>query len=290
LQIDNEEKSFLVALDTKTGDELWRVARSERTNHCTPVAWKNKERTELVTSGSQKVRSYDPATGKLLWELGMGGGRCYATPVGDAERLYVGCEPGFGGFGFGGDRPGQEPGRPGGGGSFGGGGGRLFAVRAGASGNITLKEGETANAGVAWSHSKGGPEKASPLVYQGYLYVLSNTNGIVTCYGAKTGKQAYRERIPSATGFWASPWACDGKIFCLDEGGTTLRASGRPELQSAGQERPRRHVLGLPRDRRRRGDIAQRRQPVLHQAVTNCSEARPEEHFGRTSLTYSDTL
>jgi len=95
LQIDNEEKSFLVALNTKTGDELWRVSRNERTNHCSPVVWKNKLRTELVTSGSRKVRSYDPATGKVLWELSMGGGRCYSSPVGDADLLYVGCEPGM---------------------------------------------------------------------------------------------------------------------------------------------------------------------------------------------------
>src|SRR5205807_2479343 len=128
LQVDNEEKSFLVALDKRTGKELWRVDRNERTNHSSPVVWKNKGRTELVTAGSQKVRSYDPATGKVLWELGLGGGRCYATPVGDDERLYVGCEAGFGGGGFGGGR-----------GGFGGGGGALLAVRAGASGDLTPK-------------------------------------------------------------------------------------------------------------------------------------------------------
>ena len=55
LQIDNEEKSFLVALDGKTGNELWRVSRNERTNHSSPIIWKNKQRTELVTSGSQKA-------------------------------------------------------------------------------------------------------------------------------------------------------------------------------------------------------------------------------------------
>jgi outer membrane protein assembly factor BamB len=226
LQIDNEEKSFLVALDKKTGEELWRAERGERTNHCSPVVWQNKQRTELVTSGSQKVRSYDPATGKVLWELGMGNGRCYATPVGDDERLYVGCEAGFGGFGGG----------PGGGrGGFGGGGGGLFAVRAGASGDVTLKTGETANAGVAWSQSRGGPEKASPLVYQGYVYVLRTNGGMVTCYDAKTGKQVYRERIPSSGAFWASPWAGGGKVFCLDDAGTTHVLQAGPEFKVLGK-------------------------------------------------------
>jgi outer membrane protein assembly factor BamB len=223
LQIDNEEKSFLVALDKKTGDELWRADRSERTNHSSPVVWKNEGRTELVAAGSQKVRSYDPATGKVLWELGLGGGRCYATPVGDAERLYVGCEAGFGGFGGGGR-----------GGPGGGGGGGLFAVRAGASGDLTLKEGETSNAGVAWSQPRNGPEKASPLVYQGHLYVLRQ-NGLLACYEAKSGKEVYRERIPGAAAFWASPWAGDGKVYCLDDRGTTHVLQAGPKFKVLGK-------------------------------------------------------
>jgi outer membrane protein assembly factor BamB len=234
LQIDNEEKSFLVALNTKNGDELWRVSRNERTNHCSPVVWKNKLRTELVTSGSRKVRSYDPATGKVLWELGMGGGRCYSSPVGDAELLYVGCEAGMG-MGGGGMRGGDRG--EGGGESpreSRGGGGGLYAVRAGASGDVTLKEGETSNAGVAWSQPHGGPEKASPLLYQGHLYVLRTNGGVVTCYDAKTGKQLYRQRIQGATAFWTSPWAGEGKIFCLDDSGTTHVLDAGPEFKVLG--------------------------------------------------------
>jgi outer membrane protein assembly factor BamB len=245
LQIDNEEKSFLVALDKKSGDEVWRVTRDERTNHCTPIIWKNRERTELVTLGSNKVRSYDPASGKVLWELSMGGGRCYASPVGDEERLYVGCQRGFGGMGFGGGPggPGGGPGEPGGGrggpgggrGGMGGGGGGLFAIRAGASGDVTLKQGEKSNAGVAWYQSRGGAEGASPLVYQSHLYVLSQRGGLVTCYDAKTGKEVYRERLPGARSFWASPWASDGKVFCLDDSGTTYVLQAGPEFKVLGK-------------------------------------------------------
>ena len=209
LQIDNEEKSFLVALDTKTGNEIWRADRNERTNHSSPVIWKNKVRTELVANGSHEVRAYDPASGKVLWELGMGG-RCYSSPVGDADLLYVGSEAGMGGMR---------------------GGGGLYAVKAGAMGDISLKEGETANAGVAWSQPRGGPEKASPLLYAGHLYVLRTNGGIITCYDAKTGKQLYRQRIPEAAGFWTSPWAGEGKIFCLDDAGTTHVLAAGPEFK-----------------------------------------------------------
>ena len=79
IQVDNEEKSFLVALDAKTGDERWRLARDEKSNWGSPVVWKNSHRTELVTSG-KVVRSYNPQNGEQLWELNIGGGRSCSSP------------------------------------------------------------------------------------------------------------------------------------------------------------------------------------------------------------------
>jgi outer membrane protein assembly factor BamB len=228
LQIDNEEKSFLIALNKKTGDKVWKKDRSERTVWSSPIIWKNKERTELVTVG-QKLRSYDPATGKILWELSLGGGRFSASPVADAEQLYFGVG-GMGGGG-GGGKGGFGP--PGGG--KGGGGGSLFAVKAGASGDITPKAGETTSAGVAWAQPKAGAAMSSPLVYEGYVYILEQNGGQISCYDAKTGKPAYqKERIDGAASFWASPWAYDGKIFCLDDAGKTHVLKAGPKLEVIG--------------------------------------------------------
>jgi len=84
-------------------------------------------------------------------------------------------------------------------------------------------------------HPRGGPEKASPLVYQGYIYILRQSGGILTCYDAQTGKLAYRERIPEAGSFWASPWAADGKVFCLDDAGTTHVLAAGPEFKALGK-------------------------------------------------------
>ena len=242
LQIDNEQKSFLVALDSKTGKEVWKVDRDEKTNWGSPIIWKNKSRTELVTLGAKKVRSYNPADGKLLWEMNNGNGRCCATPVGDNELLYVGSSPGMGGGGMGGGfgkggggGEGEKGERPGGGQGqgrgMGGGGGGLYAIKAGAEGDISLKPGETSNAGVAWSVARGGVEMASPLVYEGHVYVFSRNGGVVTCLDAKTGKQVYRERLQGAKAFWASPWGSGGKIYALDDGGTTYVLQAGPEFK-----------------------------------------------------------
>lgn len=242
VQVDNDEKSFIVALDGKTGEQAWRAERAERTGWSSPVIWKNKVRTELVTMGAQKARSYDPSTGKVLWELNVGGGRSSASPVGDDEHAYVGLDSGGSGR-PGGPRPGgageTPPVRPGGAGGppMGrGGNGGLFAVKAGASGDITPKMGETTSEGVTWSRAKAGPQMASPVVYQGNLYIFSQNGGLVSCYDAKTGKPHYeKERLEGARTFWSSPWAADGKIFCLDDSGNTHIIKAGPTFSVVGK-------------------------------------------------------
>lgn len=207
LQCDNEKESFLAAFDKKTGEEKWRVAREEKSTWATPFVWKNKNRTELVTNGMKKIVSYDPASGKVLWEIGGNTGRCSATPVGDAEMLYVGTGGGPQGLG------------------------PLYAVKAGASGDITLKEGETTNSGIAWKISKGGPPMSSPLLWQGRLYMPQQGGGAITCLDAATGKELWKQRIPGASSFTSSPWASDGKIYCLDDSGATHVLDGGPEFK-----------------------------------------------------------
>ena len=206
LQIDSIEDSFLIALDTVTGNEVWRVSRDEGSNWSSPIIWKNRVRTELVANG-RRVRSYDPATGALLWEMSIGGGRCSSSPTGDDEQLYFGSEA-----------------RP-------DGGGFLFAVKAGASGDITPRDGETTSAGVLWTQENAGPPMASPLAYRGLVYVLKRRTGIVTAFDAKTGEEVYKKRLKGAPGFWASPWAFDGKVFCLDDTGTTHVLRSGPEFE-----------------------------------------------------------
>jgi outer membrane protein assembly factor BamB len=207
VQCDNDKSSFLVALDKKTGDEIWRVPRDEPSNWSTPHLWKNQARTELVTAGGNKMRSYDPANGELLWEM-KGNGRTSMSPVGTDELLFV-------------DSVERILGSP----------GRLAAIRAGASGDISLKAKETANASVAWSVMLNTYRNTSPLVYADCLYMLEQNQGIVRCFDARTGKLHYQKRMPEAVGCNASPWAASGKIFCLDEVGHTIVFESGPEFK-----------------------------------------------------------
>ncbi len=213
MQIDNEEKSFLAALDSKTGTEKWRIARDEKSNWGTPVIWKNSIRTELVLQGL-KTRSYNPENGQLLWEIDMGGGRNITSPTVDADMIFVGNEKRSNG------------------------GGTLFGIKAGASGDISLKEGESSNNWVVWSIPESGIAMASPLVYEGLLYMVDRNRGQILCIEAATGKEVYPgTKITGAKAFWASPWAFDGKIYCLEEKGTTHVIQAGREFKELGKNK-----------------------------------------------------
>jgi outer membrane protein assembly factor BamB len=207
LQWDNDEESFLVALDAATGDERWRVPRDELTNWATPYIWRNSLRTELVVAGGKRMRSYDPKSGDVLWEMD-GSGRTATTPTGDEKLLYVDSYDRLTGMS-----------------------GVLAAIRPGASGDISLEGDATSNDHVAWSFSFAGNRVASPLVYQDCLYILDNRGGVVRCLDAATGQEHYRKRLPGASGFTSSPWAAAGRIYCLDADGRTTVIEAGPELK-----------------------------------------------------------
>jgi outer membrane protein assembly factor BamB len=204
---DNDKESFVVALNAKTGHQLWRVERDEKSNWATPYIWQNEKRTELITCGTKRVRSYD-LEGKLLWEFGGMSSIVIPTPFSKFGLLYV-CS------GYVGDKV-----RP------------VFAIKPGASGDISLKPGETNNEFIAWSQPTAAPYNPSPLLYGDYFYVLFDF-GFLSCHDARTGRQVYeKQRIRTeTTSFTASPWAVNGKIFALSEDGDTFVFQAGPEYR-----------------------------------------------------------
>ena len=226
VQCDNEEKSFLVAFDAKTGEQKWKVDRAEKTNWSTPVHLED-EGPHRPGRRRRAARSAGTTRRTAKWCGNWRSAAGSATPPRSAidERLYFGTGAWAAAVAAAGRAVAVPGGGPGGGGRPGGGGagaGTLFAVKAGATGDISLKDGETTSDGVAWSAPRAAPAAATPLVYDGYRVHPGPARRAVSCFDAKTGKAEYtKERIPKAGAFWASPWAYDGKVFCLDETGTT---------------------------------------------------------------------
>jgi outer membrane protein assembly factor BamB len=208
---DNTTQSFLAAFDKRTGKEIWRVNREERGNWSTPLVWENALRTEIVTAGTVKVRSYD-LDGKQLWELKGMTTLTIPSPFEKNGLVYI--SSGY---------PGGLP-RP------------VYAIRPGASGDISLKPDETSNEYIAWYQPLLGTYNTSALVYGDYYYTLLD-RGFLLCHDARTGKQIYgRQRISTdSSGFTASPWAYNGKIFVLSEDGDTYVIQAGPEFKVVGK-------------------------------------------------------
>jgi hypothetical protein len=208
---DNDEQSFIAAFDKKTGNQVWRVDRKEGTNWATPYVWENQLRTEIITPGTGKVRSYD-LDGKLLWEFGGMSSISIPTPFSSHGLAYIAS-------GYVGDAN-----RP------------VYAIRPGASGDITLPKGETSSKYVAWYQPQAGPYNPSPLVYGDYYYTLYD-RGFFTCHDARTGQEIYAKvRIdPGVNAFTSSPWAYNGKIFCLSEDGDTFVIQAGAEYKLLGK-------------------------------------------------------
>jgi outer membrane protein assembly factor BamB len=159
---------------------------------------------ELITNASNFIRGYDVETGRELWRLGGSSKITAPTPVFSGDLMVVAS--------------GRRPEAP------------LFVIKAGASGDITLREGETANTHIAWSRHQRGPYMPTPLIYHDLLYVLAN-QGILDCYELRSGKEIYRNRIPhEGGGFSSSPIAADGRIYLSSEDGDIFVVSSGPKF------------------------------------------------------------
>jgi len=200
---DSERESFLVALDAKTGADVWRVPRTERSTFnrtsswSTPLVWKNSVRTEIVTTGHGFIQSYD-LDGTELWRVARVS-MPLASPVAAGDLLLVGT----------GAQEGDAV-RP------------FFAIKAGAGGDITLAGEATRNDYVLWTHARASGYTPSALVHQGRVYLVHD-GGTMLVLSAETGKEIYRARVGGAGHtFSASPIATANRIYFPDEEGVTI--------------------------------------------------------------------
>lgn len=226
VQVDNQEQSFLVALNKVTGEEMWRVQRDESSQYSSPFLWKNSLRNELIVGG-MVYRAYDPATGKLLWEMDMNKGRSSATPVAIDDRLYIGNE-----FR---NRGGADDG-----------GGRLLSIIPGGSGDITPPGDSMSGEYVEWRMDDSGIQMASPTHCDGNLYFFERRQGIVRCVDAETGLLEYEKRVRGARAFWASPWTDNQHVFALDANGNTHVIAAGDELRVVAVNELEQQAWGTP--------------------------------------------
>jgi outer membrane protein assembly factor BamB len=205
VQCDVQKDSFLAALRVTDGKVLWRVARNEVPTWSSPTVVETEGRTQVVVNGWRHIGGYDFATGDALWRMRGGGDIPVPTPVFGHGLIFITNAHGA-----------PAP---------------VYAVRPGASGDVTLQDGASSNEHVAWSNSRWGAYMQTPVVYGEHLYVCRD-NGVLTVFDAKSGRRLHQQRLGSgSTGFTASAVAGDGKLYYTSEIGDVhvLRAGVPPE-------------------------------------------------------------
>ncbi|NQV13860.1 PQQ-binding-like beta-propeller repeat protein [bacterium] len=187
---DHEDQSFIIALDKISGQEIWRSNRNEGTSWATPLIVQSKGKTQVITSASKRVRSYDLATGDLLWESRGLTKEVIPSPVASNDMVYV--------------MSGEKR-------------SALLAI------NISRAKGDiSASNSIVWKLDRDTPYIPSPLLYDNSLYFLKKTDATLACFNASTGEEFFtRQRLEGLGYIYASPVGADGRIYITSLNGST---------------------------------------------------------------------
>ncbi len=255
LSQDHDTDSFLLKLNKKTGEVMWKVDRSEfPRNYCTPVVWEVEGKKQIVVAATLRVIGYEFESGKELWTVrGIARAVCSTPTIGPDNTLYV---PSWAAGGDAGERitivpfdtkikevdknadnlivkeelAKDDPFNS-----------RFPQVDRDKTGTITREEyeyfrglfdksennivaikpggaGDVSTSHVLWKHSKQLPFCSSPVFYDGTLFTVKD-GGILTSLNAVSGKPFKQGRLTATNEYYSSPIAADGKVYLLNDEG-----------------------------------------------------------------------
>ena len=187
---DHEGQSKLYALNKTTGEVVWEVSRNEPSNWGTPMIVGEDGRKQVVTTGQNKVRSYDLETGEELWTCGGQAQRPVASPVKYGDMVVVGSSKGS---------------------SF------MGAFKLDGKGDIAGTD------KVVWTLRRNTPDIGSPVLSGNRLYFYKAKTGNLSCYNVETGKPFFDvTRVSQIRSTYASPVVANGYVYLTGRSGTTV--------------------------------------------------------------------
>ena len=190
------DKSFIAALDTKTGKRVWTGKRGmSRIAHVSPIVLEIDGAKQIVSGAGDRMQGFDPKTGELIWSIYAQGEGVVPSPVAGYGMLFA--SSGFEKTTL-----------------------RGFKLK-GMKGDVTATH-------VAWEQTKGVPTQSSPIYVNPRLYAVTD-GGILNCYNPRDGELLWQERIGGI--YSASPVYADGKIFFLAENGQTTIVDSGPDFK-----------------------------------------------------------
>ena len=196
---DHSLQSYIEVLDAKTGETQWKKNRDEGNAWATPRVIEHSGKTQVITTASNFVRSYDLSNGEIIWQCSGLTGNSIPAPVVDGDYVY--CMTGYKGY-------------------------SVIALPLSARGDISDSD------KIKWSKDRGTPYVPSPVLYDGMLYFNQSNSAILTCLDSKTGDAIIdRKRLSGISNIYASPVAADGRIFITGRNGTTLVLKRAKDLE-----------------------------------------------------------
>jgi outer membrane protein assembly factor BamB len=197
---DHEGDDFIAAFDKRTGDELWRQERDEPTSWSTPLVVEHGGRPQVITSATNRVRSYDLQSGTLVWECAGLTSNAIPTPVHADGTVYA---------------------------TSGYRGSALLAIKLGETGDLTDTD------AVQWKLQRDTPYVPSPLLYGHRLYFFKSNDATLACVDATTGKALFsQERLSGLRGAYASPVGAAGRVYLVGRNGTSMVIKNADELET----------------------------------------------------------
>jgi streptogramin lyase/plastocyanin len=185
---DHTGQSTIECLDAHSGTTLWKKDRDEGNSWSTPAIAEHDGTTQIITTGSNAVRSYDLETGEVLWKATGLTSNCAPCPLVDGDTVY--CMTGYQGH-------------------------ALLAIPITGSGDVTDQ--------IRWTSDRGTPYVPSPLLYDGQLYFTQSNQGILSSLRARDGSMVIeRTRVPDLSDVYASPVAAQDRVYLVGRKGTAV--------------------------------------------------------------------
>ncbi|MCB1120322.1 MAG: PQQ-binding-like beta-propeller repeat protein [Verrucomicrobiae bacterium] len=186
VQCDVQNDSFLAVFDVKTGDDIWRTARSDVPTWSTPAIAQVDGKKQILVNGWHHIGAYDFETGEEIWKLDGGGDIPVPTPIlGDGMAYFTSAHGIY---------------RP------------MRGIRLSATGDVTPPDIQETNDAIAWVHHRRGNYMQTPILIGDLLFGCDD-RGALTCFNARDGEIIFSERLPG-NGFTASP-VSDGKSLYI---------------------------------------------------------------------------
>jgi outer membrane protein assembly factor BamB len=202
---DNDGQSHLLVLDAQTGEVRWKADRDEISAWATPLVVDFNGRTQIITNASKRVRSYDLATGDIVWECGGQVSNVIPSPVRIGNLVC--CMSGYKGS-------------------------MAMAIPLDATGDVTDSR------QIAWQYARDTPYVPSPLLYDDILYFNKSNNAILTSLNARTGEPIITaSRLPDLNNIYASPVGAAGRVYFVGRDGATLVIKHGPRLETLATNR-----------------------------------------------------